>query len=349
MNQDVANHQIRHLRGPLIEDTVNFQQRYHLTRLHRGRLELKRTRMWYKQEATYLLACDPAVSPLEIFTSALLRSLLSQSPLAFLPESLYLDAERIRALRGELCGFIQLNICCDLFDHLMGRKVIPQILQEQGKRAFRASVSDIVGPSRRFDESTGHIAVELVRAVLTLEGATTCYDSTLADFVDAQLKVDLKKSSVAFSIRAQNMMDETLPVLLKSIKQNLKLTTLDLHNAMLSTAHTNAPFRLGPTPPSDQDPAHQALKDIIRRITHLSVIHWHIWSPIVYTVQEEECRPISSTSDDMAPDPSDPIANQNAPVVTRVSASDPQAQTMEFLGQSSEPTEPSRLGGRPPQ
>lgn len=346
MKLDVANHQIRHLRPMLIEDTINFQQRYHLTRLHQGRLEVKRSRMWFKREATHLLACDPAATPLEIFSSAFLRSLLSQSPLPAFPETFYLDAERVRVLRNDLSSFVQLDICCEIFDLLVRNKVNAQV-REAAKDAVRATIIDIVGESRHFAENASNIAVEIVRSSLVLEGAAVCFNSQQADWVEKRLLENLQTSSRAFASRLQTLMDTSLPVIFSAIQANIRLSMVALHEAMLPIAPSATPAL---SVPQGAEPMPRTLLLLLQRATHLAVIHWHIWSPLVYNISDQESRPSSSHSGTSCDETSaaDPAYNGSPAAVSPFTANT-RASTARIFNQPSGQSGPSLLGERPPQ
>ena len=298
--------------------------------------------MWFQREASHLLACDASASPLEIFTSALLRSLLSQSPLSTFPETFYLDAERIRALRNDLFNHIQLDICCDLFELLVQNKV-NSAARGSIRNTVRTCITDIVGENRRFTENASNIAAEIVRSALQLENAAICYNSELADFVEKQLRNDLQTSSMVFSTRIQDLMDENLPHLIAEFKTNSKLTILTLHEVMLSPANSYT----ANTPDTVEK---LALYEIFRRATHLGVLHWHIWSPMVYNIQENESGPVSSDMPDDGQDGNpDAIASNSPGLMTKNFISEIVTHTADFLAHSSEPSGSSVLQGRPPQ
>ena len=285
--QDIANHQIRQLRGAFIEHTVMFEQQHHLNRLHQGRLDLKRSRTWFKREASYVLARNSSANPLEIFTSALTRSLFSQSPFDAFPETFQFDAERLRTLQNDVSIYVQLDVCCDLFDVLVRDKVNEHV-RETGKSTVRATLAVMFSDTRRFADNAANIAAEIVRSVLLLQGSSTCHNSELADFVEKRLRVDLQSSSVAFSMRVHQLMEENTLRFSSAVQGNLRLSLLALHEAMLSSTHnaTSILPNLRPRPTSTA--GESAMHEILRRATHMAVIHWHIWSPIVYNVQEHE-------------------------------------------------------------
>lgn len=344
--QDVANHQIRHLRGLLIEDTVNFQQRYHLHRLNQGRIDVTRARMWYRREETHLLDCDTCPNPLETFTSAFLRSLLSQTPLSAFPETFYLDTERLRGLRSDLHNFIYLDICCEVFD-LLARDKINEQSRKAARASLRSAVVDIVGESRRHLENAANIAVEIVRVVLHLEGATVCYDADMTEFVEQRLRVDLQVSSMAFSTRVQETMDRYLPALYHAINTNGRLTMLALHDLILPPTQ---PTSLLAGSSKRQTLEEQTMEEVLRRATHLAIIHWHVWSPMVYNIQDDETRSTSSRPSSSHGSDGD-VVSSNKDDESNSPASSPSTPTAQKTAESfaNQAQGSSIMGERPPQ
>lgn len=286
MKLDVANHQIRHLRGLLIDDAINFQQRYQLHRFSYGRLDIPRARRWFEREQMHHLPYDTSCDKLAVFSSALFRSLLSQSSLSAFPESFQLDSERLRSMRHDLHHLISLDICCDVFDMLLTQRLSDEA-RDAAKTTLKASLADIVGDSRRFVEHRGNIAVEIVRFMLHVEGQPNDFDADLVELAEQQLKTDLPASSLAFTSRAKAILEEQSPKLCDMIKAHLKLTTTVLHEIMVPALPTaSTPFGLPKELPAKREI--KSMDDILRRMTHVAVLHWHIWSPMVYNPPEED-------------------------------------------------------------
>ncbi|GAB7355013.1 hypothetical protein MBLNU459_g5619t1 [Dothideomycetes sp. NU459] len=346
MKLDIANHQIRHLRGLLIEDTVNFQQRYHLHRLNQGRIDVTRARMWYRREETHLLDCDMAPNPLQTFTSAFFRSLMSQSPLSAFPETFQLDAERLKVLRSDLHNRVYLDICCDVFDQLALKKA-PDHSLEAARTTLRSAVSDIVGESRRFSEHVANISVEIVRLILQLQGASVSYDADMTDCIEQRLRVDLQVSSMAFTTRVQRTMDDYLPALYHAINTNGRLTILALHDLMLPCTQ---PKTLVQAEAKTQNQGEQVMEEILRRATHLAIIHWHVWSPIVYNIQDDESRstPARSSSNNGVDDNGMSLTNGDR-AKSPASLSSPPAVQNGAENLTNQPQGSSIMGERRPQ
>jgi len=293
--QDVANHQIRHLRGLLIEDAINFQQRYHIHRLSFNRLDVRRARHWFNKERGQSTSPIAESDKLSTFTSALLRSLLSSSPRSNLPETFQLDNERLRAVKADLHRSIYTEICCDVFD-MLGSKTVNWESRESAKSTLRSSLADIVGDAKRFTDNIGNIAVELVRLLLQVEGSPNPSDPNLVELAETRLRADLHINSETFLTLSGALFDKQLPVLYDAVKAHLRLTPMTLHEIMVPTATLPAPFGL---PVKEKLAIEQPnLDDIFKRLAHIAVLHWHIWSPIVYNLPAEEPSPLSSHSID---------------------------------------------------
>lgn len=131
MKLDVANHQIRCLRPVLIEDTVNFEQRFFVKRLSGGRLNLDSARSWYqsaKAEAPRELS-NPrhpyamAFGETTTFFWAVSRLVLPSTPVEVpnsnaCPNTFVFDEERIVKLRSDMHDTIGLEVCMRQFEAL---------------------------------------------------------------------------------------------------------------------------------------------------------------------------------------------------------------------------------------
>lgn len=331
----------------LIEDTVNFQQRLHLARMHQGRVDLKHSRTWYKREATHVLSQNPSANPLQIFSSAFFRLLFSQSSHA--PETFQLDMDRIRVIRGDLTKFVQLELCSDILSLLIRDKVNSQV-HDLARSALRASVTDILGEGHQFVDCAGNIAAEIVRTVLTLEGSKICYDSEMADSVEERLQLDLRSSSLAFTERAQSLMADVLPKFVNAMEENAKLTTLALHEAMLPAVRALPVFLAGLDLQANATVEQRDMENILRRATHVGVINWKIWSLIAYNLDEEDASSFSNGLVNDASHADTPTTADHAASLVSLSApATTQADPATFRDQPSEPSDHQMLDQRPPE
>lgn len=299
MKLDVANHQIRHLRSLLIDDTVNFQQKYHVHKIANGRFKARGAHDWFKAEEALLNGCNLAPTPLETFSSAVLRSLLSSSPIPHFPDTFHLDYERLRQLRSDVHNMIQMDMCFNAFDLLIKDKV-NEHTRVTGKKTLQARIIDIIGDSRLYLENLDNVSAEIVRLVLELEGATSTFNADMMTIVEHNLRADLPLGSAAFGTQLQAILDTELPRLCNAVNSSVKLPLLALHDVMLP-----------PIQPVGKRAAAKAvveplIDEILKRVAHLAVIHWHVWSPIVYVMQpaETDSTHLGSTNNDSDTDTS---------------------------------------------
>ena len=66
------------------------------------------------------------------------------------------------------------------------------------------------------------------------------------------------------------------------IRDNLPLTPLTLHDRMFAPV-PGAPAFASAVAPKES----KSIDAVLKRVCHVAVLHWHIWSPIVYDVSEQ--------------------------------------------------------------
>lgn len=296
MKLDVANHQIRHLRAVLIEDGVNFQQKYHLTRMHYGRLDSSKARRWFLREHNRHLTSNPQPDKIRVFVAALFKSLLSQSSLSSMPETFSLDSDRLRTMRADLHNLIYTNICLEVFDNDLCQSVGEET-RNKAKNKFKATLPSLVGDSRRFVECASNIAVEIVRQSLEAEKSADKFDARRTELAEGRLECELVSTSIHFNRQAKQLYSTFAPRLEKMIRENLPLTPLTLHDKMFAPSPSRVTLG-NPSAAEKVTTAQQSksIEAVLGRICHVAVLHWHIWSPLVYDVQEEEASPLSPPS-----------------------------------------------------
>ncbi|KAK3071044.1 Protein SOSEKI 1 [Teratosphaeriaceae sp. CCFEE 6253] len=320
MKLDVANHQIRHMRPLLIEDTVNFQQRYNAHRISVGKIDAKKCQKWLNDEVEHLtmrsIELDkPLPTQLDALTSALLRDILfnEASPC---PPTFYVDLDRIRGVRSD----IRSTICHELCREVLADMCPPHISRAdllRAQEALQCTISAVVGISGRFAERADNIAVEIVRFLLMLEGRYPPFDGTLLGIVEQKLEQTLQPASHAFDKLARGTCDRLLPKLKVSIDEHMRMSALDLQDAMvLPTLANMPPPPLGfgavcapPGPPKQYDPD----EDIVRRLTHVICLHWQVFADLVYlapSAEEPLATPDSTPSPlaSVSPSPTIPMA-----------------------------------------
>ncbi|CAD6445245.1 4022ad38-f812-46ac-9e6c-9efa91229c44 [Sclerotinia trifoliorum] len=123
MKLDVANHQIRCLRPLLIEDTVQFEQKFFVRKIAMGRVDIASAHDWFKKAASLPdnLHMD---APTRIqgntwdFMKALVNLTLPSKAIEPVPHTFLFDEERLVKLRADMLDLINLEICMFLYHKL---------------------------------------------------------------------------------------------------------------------------------------------------------------------------------------------------------------------------------------
>lgn len=306
MKLDVANHQIRHMRPLLIADTVNFQKRYNDHRIGLGKLNPDVSRVWLEQEHDALSLIEGAhITYLDALTHAILRDMLFCSSTTSLTSTFYLDLDRLRTIRVDMHNVICHKICGDVLVHLLGsgasRYEVPKALN-----SLRASLTAIVGSQGLWMERVENIAVEIVRLVLTLEGRAHPYDADLIGLAERKLQEDLEATSSAFCMHAQDMLDRLLPKTKDCVNAHCRFPAIELQEALvppLPAAPTHS-FGMGAVcEPIAAARSTDPDIDLVRRFSHVIVLHWQVWADLVYLVEPEPEYGLNSPSPSVSPEP----------------------------------------------
>jgi hypothetical protein len=303
MKLDVANHQIRHMRPLLIEDTINFQRKYNAHRLFAGKVDGPKSKLWLQNEME--LMCS---TPLDALVSATIRDLLLYSP-SNLPSasSFYLDVDRLRTLRSELLNTIYLDLC---------RQVLKEVLradlshQQVGNACnmLQMAIPSIVGSSTKFLDRADYVAVEIVRIVLEVEERQDKNDLTLLGPVEQMLANALRPDSRAHAATSQQVMERLTVKVQTRVRENIRSSALTLQDSMVPAPVASRPTTgfgavCDPSAALQRPGSNDPDENIVRRLTHILVLHWQVWADILYLLPSS--RDSSSSSEDSDGDDSD--------------------------------------------
>ncbi|KAK1834658.1 T-complex protein 11-domain-containing protein [Podospora conica] len=120
MKLDVANHQIRCLRPVLIEDTVNFEQRFFCKRIQACRFDTSRAAAWYieSQRVGVPDLHQRELGDMSVFFQAFTKLLLPSASTEKFPSTFLFDEERIVKIRADVYDCIALEICMRKYEEL---------------------------------------------------------------------------------------------------------------------------------------------------------------------------------------------------------------------------------------
>lgn len=289
MKLDVANHQIRHMRPLLIDDTINFQRRYNAHRIAIGKIDPLEARNWLRDELESAeLQGQMAPSHLQALTSGLLRDLLYNDLSTMCPQTFYLDVDRLRTLRVELHGRIYQAICREVLREV-SNPAVHAVEMTKACEVLQRSIAAIVGTSGRFVDKADNIAVEITRVALVIEGHYPSFDANLLGLVEQKLSNYLRPDSSAFRQGAMALFERLVPKVETRVRENTRLSALNLQDMLVPSTTKQS---LGFAPPAiDVD------DDVVRRFAHIIILHWQVWAELVYLAETPTDKEYESSSD----------------------------------------------------
>lgn len=364
--QDVANHQIRNLKTLLIEDTVNFERHHHLDRLVNGRarVNVESAHQWYESaSARFRQLCMPPQRDimrlkLEIFVRAVVSTLFTSDAQRNFPETFYLDQDRLRSLKSEIDELVYFEICLEMFGRLLKELGYSGMIPLASRQRLHASLSAIVGervahgPSQWIVNSE-HISLELIRQALALSGQPPSYDLDTLVASNRHLRTLFLNR---FHNHALTLESYILPQVLSCVNRNLHSPPMDLFNNLVgpspppppqTSSHPPVPNRFSPKDTLPSHPEHSL--NLSNRITHIILLHWRIWGPIAYVLEDpttttsntkksDEGQHSTSSSPSQTRNPSTTTENNTeTPIITAMKTGeppDPGTETLEYAGRS---------------
>ena len=193
----------------------------------------------------------------------------------------------------------------------------------QASAALETCVTAILaGHYGRIGTNAEYIAAEIMRVVLLIERKDGQCDPDLMDTALERLENDLRTESPTFKKHAQDLVDRLLPRLQASVEQHIRLPAVHLQDRLVPPAPPSSqtnPFGFGAfLALVTAQPNVDVEEDVVRRFTHIIVLHWQVWAELVYTplVNDDDL----SESDDAHTPPSSGNSSPTVPVAQAVYA-----------------------------
>jgi hypothetical protein len=186
MRLDISNYQIRSLRPYFIDSCLQFQQRYYGSQIVRRKFHPFKSRTWFVHSRLELEKTPTAVpelmalpsnnTELKAFVNGFVQLVLPscQTPI---PDTFERDVVRMRAIRSELVGLVQLNICYKVFleflkrEHANSGRVV--VLPQRDRATVQANLRTITAKDGGAIAARSHLAVEIVRQINAAGPAAT--------------------------------------------------------------------------------------------------------------------------------------------------------------------------------
>jgi len=281
MKLDVANHQIRTFRYPLIEDTVSFQQDYFSGRIANKSLDVTESKKWFAR-----ISHKPDVPAFSSFVNGLV--MLCTVPNEAIPLTLKHDTNRLVQIQDEIQDKVHLKICLAAFDELVQNLVGLHCDPSSMHGTLQHRIMDLSEADNEVGQSVPdiwHAHIDPIALEITRAAYALC--RRLGRPVSAQnFALTARKLKWAFEDEREGRLQAF--DLARELKQEI-------------LRHTNAFQHMSAWTISDAQRQWQKLRqqrvqwrnipdieDMARRLAHMAVIHWRVWANMVYVDQDEE-------------------------------------------------------------
>lgn len=301
MKLDIANHQVRQLRMYLTVQTIPFEREYHFRSLVTGqsKLDLRVAHRWYEGALSrFQHTCSglPELLHLEVLTRAVTSAVFQMYPHLDLPETFYLDHDRLRVLALEICDIVHLQICLDAFDDICRRfgYVRSQRKVSLCDPRLRSDILAVVGGkngSESWQQHSRNIAVTLLRGLSSFYGIVIGnYDQAVEDTgLARQICVLFEKRFGEVALQLQSYI---MPQVFASVQSHIHASAVDLFkNFAVASAklpllsEAPLPFHFTSNPGSSIS-APGPERSIVNRLAHVIILHWQTWADFAYLTNE---------------------------------------------------------------
>jgi hypothetical protein len=319
----------------LIEDTVNFERHYHLDRLVNGRarVNVDAAHSWYSIAIEkYRQQCTPQRDvhrfQIDVFVRAVVSTLFSGSPHCDLPETFYLDQDRLRLLKAEVDDLILFDICFEMFGLQLREFGYSGPVPRATKSQLRASLTAIIGEGisqgpQQWMTNSEPLSLELLRQALAVAGLAPSLNLDMLQKANLRLRVMLDRT---FSDHAASLESTILPQILALVDRHIQSSPMDLFNNLITLPSP-------PPPPHAQSHTLSAsnhifnntlafqseqFTDLSNRLTHIILLHWRVWGPIAYVL--DDAMPIAPREEGVSIPASSAVPKSPSPVNTEAPA-----------------------------
>lgn len=249
------------------------------------------------------------------FARAVTCSLFPHNRRHELPDTFYLDSDRLRCLRLEIEDLVHYEMCFTMLNEV--RKELGHLttISNAMKTRVRSSLAAILG------EFMGHgyqawmynsesISLEIYRQAHSIAGQSPVLDHRTLQGWNERLRSIFQYS---FASHAAALEGDLLPQVLSCMEKHHNSSPTELYNSLVATpAPSSTPSFISLPPTIDtfsfsNNTPQDRLSELSKRISHIVLLHWRIWAPITYV--QDDATPTASH-------PSTPLNSQNFPPPT---------------------------------
>ncbi|ETN40474.1 uncharacterized protein HMPREF1541_04751 [Cyphellophora europaea CBS 101466] len=300
MRLDVANHQIRTYRIPLIEDGVAFQIDYFEARIAQGKLSVEGSRHWFAGLCEqYPRTVGRKVKGLHVLVHGLTELCTKRD--TPLPITLKHDLSRLRQIQQELQDIIHFRICELLFDKIVRNLRQGNERPPNSARLCPMRLMDLIEDERGGAEeaSASHpwrdnadsIAVEITQQAF--RGVVAAHkDSSTATVISPEVFRHVQRvlhdnfeAEDAKHAQADSLTPQLERRVLEHASRFDTMTPLEISEEQKRTYYHQA-RAAGGAAEHHHGRSLPQVDDIARRLAHISVIHWRVWRGLAYLDRE---------------------------------------------------------------
>ena len=286
----MANHQVRHLRTLLIQETVVFECDTFLQRIKAGQLDISSAQRWYaraRQRAGPKKEKNQGGVdryPVKILLQGLTEGVLSPSGVD-LPETFTLDEERLQSIRSDLHNVVWMDICVRIFEvaayEAIGRQ---EQIPNKFIHEFRSVILLLVRNARgkiSWRENMTELALEIDRRVYQLRSNSALRYRPNEKTVQ-RIELYLRQCSVVGCKVWQSFEDVAREhVRREGLRMTLRFLDLPLVTVADLSLDTGLQAPEG-TASSPRSTVSETLDDIAKRLAQIASLHWRVFGPLVY-------------------------------------------------------------------
>ncbi|KAL8666204.1 MAG: hypothetical protein Q9202_001711 [Teloschistes flavicans] len=271
MKLDVANHQIRYLRFYLLDESIPYEQNHMLDRIASG-WSVSHERRWF--EAGYDSPKDH--DSFVMFKESVIDMIVSSWE--DFPKTFISDYERLHALQQEFKLHFYGTACGYTLTTTLHQLGWPREPPAWARIECMQRVWDVVAePQESFIlEARQDVVLEIVRVAFKVCNKTGIPDTDILSFAKSYLFEAVITRTPLHHMITDRLRNGLLDIVHSETAAIFNMTPLEI-----LTRYDPNPS----APPSmigqrAQDPS--LLGSIARRATHILVLHWRVWAPILY-------------------------------------------------------------------
>ena len=262
----------------MVEDTVHFEQKTFLQRIANG-WDYDDARAWLDSGCGSETALPRPHPYLPEIVRGMIELISDDRPKQPWPSNLLYDADRLMALKIELHVTIYRRAClqaCDATMRAFGRQtpMAPEECERLWKRIEAVLEIEVLGQNLLI--SNRNSVLEIVREACRICGVLTLPEEGLLSFAEWHTNLCMNPH-YGGSQRFRDDLGRRLTDMVDIEVQGLVgMTPLQMLNYASQRPREQ-----------ETDDESRRLLGIARRLAHISVLHWRIWTPILYDQRQD--------------------------------------------------------------